>query len=125
MSVPTTAPEVVVDGKVTVIILGSNYKIIDEPALESGIGEVLVELASNLAPPAIVLDLTEVQFFGSSFIEIMFRVWNRLQSRSGRFAVCGLCPHCEDVLKVTHLDTLWPLFPTRQQAVAEIEKTFA
>ena len=84
MSVPAAAPEVVVDGRVTVIALGPKYKIIDEHSLDSGLGETLIEIAVEATPPLVVLDLSETQFFGSSFIEVLFRVWNRLQGRSGR-----------------------------------------
>jgi anti-anti-sigma factor len=120
MAVPATAPEVVRDGNVTVVTLGSHFKIIDEHALEGGIGESLLEIAASVEPAAVVLDLSEVQFFGSSFIEILLRVWNRLNERSGRFAICSLCENCDDVLKVTHLDTLWPVYPTRRDAIADL-----
>jgi anti-anti-sigma factor len=122
MSVPAAAPEVVVDGRVTVVALGPNYKIIDEHCLEGGLGETLIDIAIDATPPLVVLDLSQTQFFGSSFIEVLFRVWNRLQGRSGRFAICGLTPHCSDVLKITHLDTLWPLMTTRQEAVTALSQ---
>lgn len=125
MSVPAAAPEVVIDGRVTVIALGPKYKIIDEHALDGGLGDSLIEIAVEADPPVVVLDLSQTQFFGSSFIEVLFRVWNRLQGRSGRFAICGLTPHCLDVLKITHLDTLWPLMPTRDEAVAAVSKEIA
>jgi len=118
MSVPALAPEVVVSGSVTVIGLGAAFQVIDETVLEAGLGETLIEAADDADPPMVVLDLSHTQFFGSSFIEVLFRLWTRLQSRSGgAFALCGLTPHCLDVLKITHLDTLWRLFPNRDEAV--------
>jgi anti-anti-sigma factor len=122
MSVPAAAPEVVVDGRVTVIALGANYKVIDEIALEGGLGDFLLEIATEAVPPLVVLDLSKTQFFGSSFIEVLFRLWNRLQGRSGQFAICGLSSHCQDVLKITHLDSLWPLMATRTEAVAALSE---
>ena len=120
MSVPAAAPEVVVDGRVTVIALGASYKVIDELALEAGLGDCLLEIATEAVPPLVVLDMSKTQFFGSSFIEVLFRLWNRLQGRSGKFAICGLNSHCLDVLKITHLDSLWPLMATREEAVAAL-----
>jgi anti-anti-sigma factor len=118
MSVPALAPEVVVSGSVTVIGLGAAFQVIDETVLEAGLGETLIEAADDADPPMVVLDLSHTQFFGSSFIEVLFRLWTRLQSRpGGAFALCGLTPHCLDVLKITHLDTLWRLFPNRDEAV--------
>jgi anti-sigma B factor antagonist len=118
MSGPATAPEVVVDGNVTVIALGPAYKVVDEHLLDTGLGDSLIELADDAKMPLVVLDLSNTQFFGSSFIEILFRLWTRLQARGGgRFAICGLTPHCLDVLKITHLDTLWRLTATRAEAI--------
>jgi len=118
MSAPVTAPEVVVDGNVTVIALGPAYKVVDEHLLDTGLGVSLLELANEAKQPLVVLDLSNTQFFGSSFIEVMFSLWKRLEARGGgRFAICGLTPHCLDVLKITHLDTLWRLTSTREEAV--------
>ena len=100
------------------IALGPAFQIIDEHVLESGLGESLIDLAGEADPPIIVLDLSHTRFFGSSFIEVLFRLWTRLQGRAGgTFVICGLTPHCLDVLKITHLDTLWRLFATRDEAV--------
>jgi len=118
MSAPALAPEVVVDGPVTVIGLGPAFQIVDEHVLDGGLGAAMIEIADEANPPLVVLDLSHTHFFGSSFIEVLFRLWTRLQARAGgAFAICGLTPHCLDVLKITHLDTLWRLFPTRDEAV--------
>jgi hypothetical protein len=46
---------------------------------------------------------------------------NRLQSKpQGGFAICGVTPYCQEVLKIAHLDTLWRLFPTRADAVGAL-----
>ncbi len=124
MSAPAAAPEVAVDGNVTVITLGPAFKVIDEHLLDTGLGDSLIEMADGAKQPLIVLDLSNTQFFGSSFIEVLFRLWTKLQSRGGgKFAICGLTPHCLDVLKITHLDTLWRLTPTREEAVRALAGT--
>jgi len=124
MSVPALAPEVVVDGGVTVIGLGPAFHVVDEHVLDGGLGGTLMEIADEADPPLVVLDLSHTTFFGSSFIEILFRLWTQLQARpGGNFAICGLTPHCLDVLKITHLDTLWRLFPNRGEAVSALAAT--
>jgi anti-anti-sigma factor len=121
MSGSALAPEVVVAGPVTVIVLGPAFQIIDEHVLDSGLGESMIEIADEANPPVVVLDLSHTRFFGSSFIEVLFRLWTRLQARGGgTFAICGLTPHCLDVLKITHLDTLWRLFLDRDEAVRSL-----
>lgn len=83
----------------------------------------MLKLGDQADPPLVVVDLTLVKFFGSSFIEILFGLWSKLDSRSGkkaRLALCGLTPYCAEVLSVTHLDTLWPAYPDRRTAVEQL-----
>jgi len=68
-----------------------------------------------------VVDLSGVDFFGSSFIELLYRVWSRLHNRGGQFALCGLSPYCREVIEVTNLNTLWPLYASVDEAVAGVK----
>lgn len=72
-------------------------------------------------PPRVVIDLSAVEFFSSSFIEVIFRLWNRVHRRpEGRMALCGLTKYCLEVLQVTNLDELWEIFPDRDSALAAL-----
>jgi anti-anti-sigma regulatory factor len=65
--------------------------------------------------------MAATEFFGSSFIEVLFRVWKRLNTQPHpKFAISGLQEYCREVLEVTHLDSLWPLYATRDEAVAAL-----
>lgn len=124
MAVSPTSVDVVVDRKVTVIGLGSAYKSIDEKVLEAGLRAMLLEALDRAEPPLIVLDLSQTTFFGSSFIEVLFRIWNRVKSRpGGDFVICGVTSYCQEVLNVAHLDTLWRIYPTREEAVDALLQT--
>lgn len=118
MSAPALTPEVIVDRGVTVVALGAGFESIDEQALDKGLRDALLAIADEADPPLVVLDLSHTTFFGSSFIEILFRMWNRLHAQqNGRFAICGLTSYCQEVLKIAHLDTLWPLYADRAAAL--------
>ena len=65
-------------------------------------------------------DLSYTKFFGSSFIEVLFRVWNRVNGAGGKFALAGLTSYCREVLEITHLDKLWPMLPNADEAVSAI-----
>lgn len=115
------APQVCQQGEITVIALGPEYENLDEPMLDH-VREVMLDLAQSANPPRVVLDLSHTKFFGSAFIEILFRTWNRLKSRpGGRFAICGLTPYCAEVLEVTHLNRLWEICRTRDEALRRFE----
>lgn len=118
MSIRALTPEVVVDRRVSVVSLGAGSQSLDEQVLDAGLRDALLEIADEADPPLIVLDVAQTTYFGSSFIEIVFRMWNRLRSKGGNLAICGVTPYCREVLQVAHLDTLWKLYPTRDEAVA-------
>ncbi|MBM4074663.1 MAG: STAS domain-containing protein [Planctomycetes bacterium] len=104
-------------GNVTVVEFGMDQGQLDEVGMDH-IGRQLVEVAESASPPLVVLDLSHTEFFGSSFIEILLRVWKKLATNpNAKFAISGLQPYCKEVLEVTHLDRLWPLPNTRDEAV--------
>jgi anti-sigma B factor antagonist len=100
----------------TVVAFGPEYKNITEDIVSSASGALLA--AAGNEQPQMVLDFSHVEFFGSSFIEVLFRVWKRLQQRGGGFALANVSTYCQEVLKTTHLDTLWPVCATVDDAAA-------
>jgi len=114
----TTGPlSVKKQGIVTIVTFGPAQRHLSEVGLEE-ISRQLVEVAEQADPPYLVLDMAATEFFGSSFIEVLFRVWKKLSSHSNpKFAISGLQEYCREVLEVTHLDRLWPLYATREEAV--------
>jgi anti-anti-sigma factor len=111
------APLISVQDNVTVVALvGAEYENLDQCLLE-GIRNSLLDVAQSADPPLLVLDLSHTKFFGSAFIEILFRVANRLKNRNGRFALANLTDYCAEVIHVTHLDSLWPVVATTQDAI--------
>jgi len=108
---------------VTVLSLAADYESLDG----AGIAELLSTLLNtvqSIDPPLMVVDLSETNIFGSAFIEALFRAFNRLGTRDGAaFALCGLTPYCREVIDVTHLDRLWEIYESREQAIDALTKT--
>ena len=108
------------ENDVTVVTFGQLLRHLDDHAVIEH-QELLVTTARDAVPPHVIFDLSNVQIFGSTFIEVIFRVWNQLDTANeGRFALCGLSAHCLEVLQVTHLDQLWPIHSTRAEAIQQI-----
>ena len=78
--------------------------------------------AAQVQPPLVVVDLKNVTFFGSAFIELLFRLWNRLKTNNGRLVLCNVQPYCREVLDVTNLSKVWQIFPNRADAVAGVSR---
>ncbi|WP_166825469.1 STAS domain-containing protein [Thalassoroseus pseudoceratinae] len=106
---------------ITIITLGPEYQKLEEGHLQEVRTEILTAVESA-EPPLVVLDMSNVNFFGSAFIEILFRAWNRLEkAENGKFVICGLMPYCKEVLQVTNLDRIWELVETRDDAIAQLQ----
>ncbi len=109
---------VVKEGNVTVVTFGSGQRHLSEIGLEA-IQTQLIGVAETARPPRLVLDMAATEFFGSSFIEVLFKVWRELNTQSdAKFAISGLQDHCREVLEITNLYKLWPIFATRSEAIA-------
>lgn len=107
-------------GDVTCLRLGPEFENLDETLLDM-IREKMLEAAGAAEPPYVLIDLQYTKFFGSSFIEVLFRIWNRVNGLpDGKFGISGLSEYCHEVLEVTHLDKLWKLYPTFDEAVKGI-----
>ncbi|MDA1015039.1 MAG: STAS domain-containing protein [Planctomycetota bacterium] len=125
MTSTSTSPVVTRHDDVTIIGLGPEYENLDEHLLDE-VREAILAGTDLADPPLVVLDLSHTKFFGSAFIEILFRAWKRLNEREGgRFAISGLTPYCREVIEITHLDKLWDVYDTRDLAVSSITKTAA
>jgi len=104
---------------IVVIEFGASYASLNDDALEEAGGLLLTE-AVHVQPPRLVLDLSQTDLIGSTFIELLVRAWKRLRERGGTMVFCGLHPFCVEVLEVTRLTTLWDIYPTRAEAVESL-----
>ena len=104
------------DGPVTVAVIGPAFETIDDRALDE-VTQFLLALTEGKSEMCLAVDLGHTEFFGSAFLGILFRVWNRVTKSDGAFALCALRPHCREVIRTARLDTLWPIYDTRKEAV--------
>ncbi len=99
------------------------------PALESvGMGledlaaRVIIEPLKETVEPVVLFDLSEVNYFGSVFLAVMIRCWKVVRAKSGTMALAGVSPHARELLHVTALDTAWPIYADRREAVEALQE---
>lgn len=118
------APTISLESDVSIVAFGPECENLGEVKLDQ-LRDKLLKLGDQAQPPWVLVDLSNVKFFGSSFIEVLFGLWHKLDSRGGtaaRLSLCGLTSYCAEVLSVTHLDSLWPAYPDRRTALAQFAK---
>lgn len=101
---------------VTVVVASAALESLD-PSLEQQITELLVNVLRDAREPLVIFDLSDVGYFGSMFIAVLLRCWKHTTSRGGTMALAGVSPQVKDLLHVTSLDIVWPLYPDRRSAL--------
>ncbi len=98
------------------------------PALESvGMGledlsaRMIIEPLKGMDEPVVLFDLSQVNYFGSVFLAVMIRCWKVVLAKSGTMALAGVSPHARELLHVTALDTAWPIYADRREAVDALQ----
>lgn len=103
-------------GATTVVHLGTCYDGLDAQALAE-VQRLLLTCADVPETQNLVVDLAHTKFFGSTFIEVLFRAHNRMKRKGGKLALCGLLPYPLEVIRVSKLDMLWSMFANADDAV--------
>ena len=68
-------------------------------------------------PNQIIVDLKEVNYFGSAFITFLLRCHLMVKNRGSELVLAGVNPQIRELLRTTALDTLWALYDTANEAV--------
>jgi anti-anti-sigma factor len=88
-----------------------------EFGLEEQVADLVMEPLRHQEVPLVVFDLSEVDYFGSMFLAILLRSWKLVQLRGGMMALAGVSEHARELLRITSLDMVWPLYSTRREAM--------
>jgi anti-sigma B factor antagonist len=98
------------------------------PALEGlafGLEEQAAELILNpllrQENPLILFDMSQVDYFGSMFLALLIRCWKLAISQGGSMALSGISERTRELLRVTSLDIVWPIYDSKPEAMAAFE----
>jgi anti-sigma B factor antagonist len=68
--------------------------------------------------PRLVLNLGEVDFLDSGGLGLLIRYLTRTKNEGGNLNLCALTPKMVEILRITHLDTLFESFTSEADAIA-------
>jgi anti-sigma B factor antagonist len=103
-------PDIKVVGDVTIVRL-SGPRI----GLESR--EALYELVDARGPLNLILNLEEIPVLTSSPIGLLVSLRNRVQALGGSVALCHVAADVREILRLTSVDGLFPIFGTEAEAI--------
>lgn len=84
--------------------------------------EILAQLETLLAP-ALVVDLSRLDYVGSSQVALLVRVWKSLKKVQGRMAVECPSDSVREILCTVGLKSLWAIETTREAALTAVGVT--
>ena len=103
-------------GDIAVVIPSNDIEMLQWELIEQAT-ELMVGPINQMAPPLVIIDLGEVEFFGSVFLSLLLRTWKSVFQHGGTMVLCELSPRARELLKLTALDTLWAIYDTRKEAM--------
>jgi anti-anti-sigma factor len=108
-----------VDGDVLILSPTSNLSELELSYFEEEFRTVIQKL-SDADYRNVVLDFEGTDYYGSTALGFFLKLWKRIRSVDGKMAFCNVSSHEQEVLRLTRLDTLWPICSTRAQAVDQL-----
>ena len=91
-----------------------------EPSLVDGAAALVLEPLRRQQAPLVVVDLSRIDYFGSAFLALLIRCWKLVTVRGGLMALAGPSPRARELLRMTSLDVVWPLYADRREALAAL-----
>jgi anti-anti-sigma factor len=116
---PTSAEEVFTierRGDLTVITASEALERMDFD-LEEQVADLILKPLRRQENPLIVFDLSQANHFGSMFLALLIRCWKLALSQGGTMALSGVTERARELLRVTALDTVWPIYDSKREAI--------
>jgi anti-anti-sigma factor len=81
------------------------------------LNESMLKTVEDKSADLWVLDLSEVDYMGSSVLGLMINVRQHIKSGGGRLALCGMSPSLMQIFHTCCLERLFTIAKTRQDAI--------
>ncbi len=103
-------------GEVTVIVASPVLENL-EPSLIDGATSLVLDALRSQDCPLVIVDLSAINYFGSSFLSMLIRCWKLAKQRGGMLVLSGVSDQAKFLIHITSLDLVWPLYETRREAM--------
>lgn len=103
-------------GNTVVITPAANVESMRWDLIEQA-AEIVMDPLREVEVPMVVVDLSDISYFGSVFLALLLRCHKLVKSNGGELVLCGASTMATELLRVTALDTLWAIYNTQEQAL--------
>jgi anti-anti-sigma factor len=88
-----------------------NWDLVEKAA------DVIMSPLNDQQAPMVIVDLSNVKYFGSVFLALLLRCHKFVKRKGGELVLCGCSDLALELLRITALDTIWAIYKTRQEAI--------
>jgi anti-anti-sigma factor len=107
-------------GDIAVITPAPEVESMPENLIQQAAEIVLAPLRK--APPAgLVIDLSQVRFFGSVFISFLLKCHMLAKRHGSEIVLAGASARARELLHLTALDTLWAIYDNLDEALEALD----
>jgi len=99
-----------------IVVPVGDLQELDYERIEAGASEVL-DLVNGTGIKNVVLDFHKTDYYGSTALGFFLKLWKRVKVRNGHMAFCNISDHEKEILQITNLDHLWPIYSSRSEAL--------
>jgi len=107
-------------GELTLITASPRLESLDS-SMEQNVVDLLLSPLRRQTGPQVVFDLTGVEYFGSMFLAVLLRCWKLIMSTGGSLVLAGVTPQAKELLRITSLDLMWPIYKDKREAMSALE----
>jgi anti-anti-sigma factor len=107
-------------GELTIITGTEQLEQIDF-GLEEAVSKLILKPLQREDQPQVVVDLSRVKYFGSVFLALLIRCWKLVLGRGGTMVLSGVDERTRELLRVTSLDIVWPIYQTKREAIEALQ----
>jgi anti-anti-sigma factor len=103
-------------GDLAVIVPTAQVEDLPETLLQPAAELVLAPLKED-PPNQIIVDLSNVSYFGSAFITFLLRCHHLLAARGSELVLAGVNPNIRELMRITNLEMHWAMYDTAKEAI--------
>jgi anti-anti-sigma factor len=113
--------EIEQQGDTLIVVPATDLRELDYERIEAGARGILQFLKRG-SNRKVILDFERTDYYGSTALGFFVKLWKTLCRSNGRMAFCNVSEHEREILRITHLDELWPICASRREALEAVKR---
>lgn len=80
------------------------------------VGQEILKSIEKISNPHLMLDLSELDYMGSSMVALLLRIWKQVNAQEGKMVFVNRQEEIYEILKLAGLTNIWTICESREEA---------